>query len=83
MSAIPLQSDLVSPAHDFISLLVNGEPVSTATGTSLQGLIEQLKFNPLWIAVELNGNLVVREQHRQTILRVDDRIEIVTLRGGG
>jgi len=62
---------------------VNGEPRTVADGTSVQMLLEQLKLSPRNVAVEINRDLAPRAGHAGRILQEGDRLEIVTLVGGG
>ena len=62
---------------------INGEPRQIDQGTTLAQLVRQLEFDPRHIAVERNLELVPRTQHEQTQLSPGDRLEIVTLVGGG
>jgi len=66
-----------------IELVVNGEPREVPTGTTVAGLLVQLKMQPRLVAVERNRDLVPRGQHADCKLEEGDRIEIVTLVGGG
>jgi thiamine biosynthesis protein ThiS len=66
-----------------ISLIVNGEPHEVPTGTTVAGLLVQLKMQPRLVAVERNRDLVPRGQHADCTLEPGDRLEIVTLVGGG
>jgi thiamine biosynthesis protein ThiS len=61
----------------------NGEPREAADGISVAELLEQLKISPRHVAVELNLEVVPRERHGETVLREGDRLEVVTLVGGG
>ena len=62
---------------------VNGEAQHVAAGTSVAGLLEQLQLDPRYLAVERNLQLVPRAKHLETELAEGDRIEVVTLVGGG
>lgn len=66
-----------------IGLTINGEAKETTEGATLAELLEQLEVNPQRIAVEVNAQLVPRENHHQCRLSAGDQIEIVTLVGGG
>jgi thiamine biosynthesis protein ThiS len=65
-----------------MNLVINGEPQSFATET-LGELVQQLGMKPDRIAVELNRNIVPRDQWPQTSLKDGDRLEIVHFVGGG
>ena len=66
-----------------LSIRLNGEPRSIAPGTSVDALVRQLGLRPEVVAVELEERLVARDRRASTILRDGDRVEIVTLVGGG
>ncbi|HEV8367847.1 MAG TPA: sulfur carrier protein ThiS [Pyrinomonadaceae bacterium] len=62
---------------------VNDESKEFVEGLSLTDLIRQLDLPAQRIAVELNKEVVRRSAWDQTVLRDDDRIEIVHFVGGG
>ncbi len=66
-----------------IALQVNGESKTCPAGTSLTEFLVQVGLNPQLIAVEYNGEILVRSLWASTTLRSDDRLEIVTIVGGG
>lgn len=66
-----------------LSIIVNDAPRMVPIGTNVEGLLELLGLKPRFLAVERNRNVVPRSEHRQTMLSEGDRIEIVTLVGGG
>ena len=46
-------------------------------------VVEKLGWSPQRVAVELNGLVVPKHEHVNTVLKSDDKIEVVTLIGGG
>ncbi len=66
-----------------IHLQVNGEPCNCAPKTLLPAFLEQQKFNPRLIAVEYNGEILHRQFWDKTEIKEGDRLEIVTIVGGG
>lgn len=62
---------------------VNGEAKELSGPLSLSELITQLDLPAARIAVELNRNVVRRGDWIRTILKDEDRIEIVHFVGGG
>jgi sulfur carrier protein len=62
---------------------MNGEPREIESGTTVARLIEALKMQPRFLAVERNFELVPRAWHAECVLADGDRLEIVTLVGGG
>ena len=64
-------------------LYVNGESRELSGTPSLAELITQLDLPAARIAVELNREVVRRAEWSSTMLKEDDRIEIVHFVGGG
>ena len=66
-----------------ITLQVNGEPVKCLPQTKLPDLLVQLELNPRLVAVEYNGDILHRQYWSSTQMQAGDRLEIVTIVGGG
>jgi thiazole synthase len=66
-----------------LHVTVNGEPRSLPDSLSIADLLDTLGFDRRRIAVEINSELVPRGQHLAQHLCDGDRVEIVTLVGGG
>jgi thiamine biosynthesis protein ThiS len=66
-----------------VTILVNGQPHRVADGTTVAQLIADLKLDDRPVAVEVNLELVPRARHVEHQLADGDRLEIVTLVGGG
>jgi sulfur carrier protein len=66
-----------------MQIIVNDEPQVVREGASVADLVALLKLTPERVAVEVNRQLVRRAVCAQTPLREGDRVEIVTLVGGG
>ena len=52
-------------------------------GTTVADLLEQMQMQPRYVAVERNRELIPRAVHAECMLEDGDRLEIVTLVGGG
>lgn len=61
----------------------NGQPREVDDGITVADLLAQLDLEPRYVAVEVNLELVPRDQHAEYVLHRDDRLEVVTLVGGG
>ena len=70
-------------ATNTITVEVNGESHSCPQGISLPNLLTQLDLNPRLIAVEYNGEILHRQYWTETQIQSGDRLEIVTIVGGG
>ena len=66
-----------------MKLQVNGEEHEVPGTLTLAAFIEQLGMRPDRVAVELNREIVAREQWPASQLREGDRLEIVHFVGGG
>jgi len=64
-------------------LQINGEVRDFTSPLSLASLVEQLGMKQDRVAIELNRNIVPREQWAETPLGEGDRLEIVHFVGGG
>lgn len=67
----------------FMRVYVNGDSKDLSGSPSLAELITQLDLPAARIAVELNREVVRRNDWSGTMLHEDDRIEIVHFVGGG
>lgn len=66
-----------------ITLQVNGETRSCSSQILLPDLLQQFGFNPRLVAVEYNGEILHRQFWAKTQMQPGDRLEIVTIVGGG
>ncbi|MBD6617087.1 thiamine biosynthesis protein ThiS [Komarekiella sp. 'clone 1'] len=66
-----------------ITLQVNGENQTCLSQTPLPELLQQLGFNPRLVAVEYNGEILHRQFWPETKVQPGDRLEVVTIVGGG
>ncbi|WP_225884067.1 sulfur carrier protein ThiS [Prochlorothrix hollandica] len=65
------------------SLCVNGETRTCAPNTLLPVFLQQLGLNPRLVAVEYNGEILHRQFWETTVVQAGDRLEVVTIVGGG
>jgi sulfur carrier protein len=66
-----------------MNVQVNGEGREIAAGSTVASLLGELGVTQPHVAVEVNLEVVPRAQHRETVLKAGDRVEVVTLVGGG
>jgi sulfur carrier protein len=66
-----------------VAITVNGEARAVPAGTSVAELLASLGLASERVAVELDRALLRRALHASTELRGGERLEIVTLVGGG
>ncbi len=66
-----------------IKILLNGKPREVSAGTTVSGLLQELSLPATRVAVERNEEILRKPAFDITKLAAGDRIEIVTLVGGG
>lgn len=66
-----------------ITLQVNGETQTVESSLTLPKFLESLGMNPRLVAVEYNGEILHRQFWDETEVKNGDRLEIVTIVGGG
>ena len=66
-----------------VRITVNGEERDIANGTTVRSLLESLEIKTKAVAVERNLEIVPKAEHAECQLVDGDRLEIVTLVGGG
>jgi sulfur carrier protein len=66
-----------------VQILVNDQPREVSDSCTVAMLLEQLGLSGKPVAVEVNLRLVPHGQHSRHALAANDRLEVVTLVGGG
>ncbi len=66
-----------------INITVNGESRAMLPDSTVLSLLEALGLNPRAVAVELNGEILGRDDFSGTKLSGGDRVELVRFVGGG
>lgn len=66
-----------------MKIVVNGEAREVDDGATVEQLVAALGIDRRSVAVEKNREIVPRSQHATTPLADGDRVEIVTMVGGG
>lgn len=66
-----------------IILTVNGEDLQIKDNISLYDFLKQQGYDTLKIAVELNGDIVPKNQYKDIILKNEYTMEVVSFVGGG
>ncbi len=74
--------NLTEPAN-VINIMVNGQPQTLAAGSTIIELLQSIGVRTELVAVEVNLDIVPKQQHAATIIRDGDHVEVVTLVGGG
>ena len=70
-------------ASDAVQVVINGAAREVPAGTSVAGLLGLLGVDRTQVAVERNRDVVPKKSYDQTVLADGDRLEVVTIVGGG
>ena len=68
---------------DYITIQLNGEPFNCLLSMSLKDMLDYLDINSESVTIEYNCEIVSDDYCSQTFLKDGDRIEILTIVGGG
>ena len=66
-----------------MQIILNGDSVETAAGSTVETLLQQLGISRERVAVELNADIVPKANYEKRLLSDGDKIEIVHFVGGG
>ena len=66
-----------------IEIQLNGLSHKLKVNTNIDSLLNSLSISKHKVAIELNKEVLPKENYSKTIIRNDDEIELVTFIGGG
>jgi sulfur carrier protein len=66
-----------------ITVTINGNTVELDQPMTIHQLLETAHVPPNYLAVEINADVVPRENHAVQMVNDGDCVEVVTLVGGG
>ena len=66
-----------------IQITVNGRSVDIEAPMTVEQLLQTVDVPPNYLAVEVNADVVPREDYRARTVQAGDAVEVVTLVGGG
>jgi len=64
-------------------IMLNGDPVEAAEGSTVEMVLQQLGIGRERVAVELNADIVPKSDYEKRLIADGDKIEIVHFVGGG
>lgn len=62
---------------------INGKEKQLDDGLTVRQLLKQLNIPFETVVVELNGDIIYKEEYEKIILKDNDKVEIVRFVGGG
>lgn len=66
-----------------IGIEVNGEPLVVAAGTTVAALLRERALATQWLAVEINGAIIARDDYEGFVIPAGAKVEIIHPVGGG
>jgi sulfur carrier protein len=66
-----------------VTIQVNSKPQEVPAGATIKALLETLQMTQKRVAVEVNAELVTKNEWPQFTLKDGDKVEIVSFVGGG
>ena len=66
-----------------LEITVNGQAVSLPEPMTVEQVLDTVEVPPNYLAVEVNAEVVPREQYASRMIQPGDELEVVTLVGGG
>lgn len=64
-------------------MIINGKKTDLPTGISITELLRQLNLDRDKIVIEVNSELISKDQYASILLKQDDQVEIISFVGGG
>ena len=71
------------PIAGTLHIQVNGEPREARVGTTVAELLQELDIRPDRVAVELNLQILDRQEFDRRAFNDGDRVEVISFIGGG
>jgi sulfur carrier protein len=66
-----------------IAITLNGDPYTIEGDPRVGALIERLGIRPTRVAVEINGAIIPKSLHEETVIAAGDVVEVINFVGGG
>jgi len=66
-----------------VNLVINGKEYAFSLELTGADLLRELQITPSTVVVELNGQIVKREEFLERLIKEGDSLELVTIVGGG
>jgi thiamine biosynthesis protein ThiS len=70
-------------SRDSMEIRLNGKTREVADGITISRLLDDLKLQPLRVAVQVNVDIIKRERYGDVVLQAGDTVEVLTFMSGG
>ena len=68
---------------DTLTIIVNGQERAIPASSTIADFLHSCNVPAARVVVQLNGEIIPRDEYARTSLHAESRMEIVTLVGGG
>ncbi len=66
-----------------MQITLNGKSRDVADTTTVKGLLDELGLHAMRVAVQVNMDIIKREQYESAVLQAGDKVEVLTFMAGG
>jgi sulfur carrier protein len=66
-----------------INITVNGKQEAVTSGSTINTLLAVKKLDPACVVVELNKDIIQKENFGSEVLKINDSVEVLHFVGGG
>ncbi len=66
-----------------INIQLNGKSYKIKSNSNIDNLLKKIKVESKKVAVEVNKEVLCKENYKKYKIKINDKIEIVTFVGGG
>jgi len=66
-----------------MKIIINGKTEELEAGTTINFLLSLKELSPDSVVVELNETIIETEYYSKTVLKENDRLEVLSFVGGG
>ena len=66
-----------------MKIVCNGKEMNVAEGLAVEALLLKLELNPATVVVECDGEIVLRDDYKNSVLKEGSVVELIKFVGGG
>ena len=66
-----------------MEIQLNGKLRTVQDGSTVRQLLDELKLQPLRVAVQVNLDIIKRDRYEDVVLQPGDKVEVLTFMAGG
>jgi thiamine biosynthesis protein ThiS len=77
------EREMLDEQQNHIEIIVNGQPQRVAQDATVSQLLQVLSIESRYVVVQIDRQIVPRDQFTRRVLQAGNKLEIITLAGGG